>query len=111
MAEIGLAANEDAPWPVEPAGEYRWEALDSGTGAPVIGTVMAAAAGWCRPEDADDDRVPAPAEALRWIASADYLVISAGIQAADATATVNPGCCCELNEWHGWADPERRPAM
>lgn len=111
VVEIGIGEYEDAPWPVAPAGDYRWEVLDAGTDAAVIGTVLAAAADWCRPEDTADDLAPTPTEALRWVAEADYLVISAGIQAADGTAEVNPGCCCELNDWHGWGDPERRSEM
>lgn len=111
VVEIGLEANPDAPWPVEPVGEFRSEVLDSGTSAAVIGSVMAAAADWCRPEETDDGHMPTPAEALRWIADADYQVISGGVQASDDRATVDPGCCCELNDWRGWADPERRSAM
>ncbi|GAA1963082.1 hypothetical protein [Catenulispora subtropica] len=111
VVELGWTENEDAPWPVEPLGEYRWGPLDSTTTAAVIGTVMAATADWCRPDDSDYDSVPTAAEALRWIADSDYLVICAGVQASDGTTTVNPGCCCELNDWHGWADPRRRSAM
>ncbi|MEY9927854.1 hypothetical protein ABH926_002488 [Catenulispora sp. GP43] len=103
VVEIEPWADEsDAPWPIEKAEPYRWEVLDGSTPPATIGTVMAALAKWCRPEDADDDHEPTAAEALRWIAAADYLVLSAGIQAADSGTAVNPGCCVDLETWRDW---------
>ena len=65
---------------------------------------MAALAAWCRPEDVDADHEPTAVEALRWIAAADYLVLGAGIRAADGEAAVNPGCCADLEAWRAWPD-------
>lgn len=111
VVEMGLAEDEDAPWPVAEAGDYRWEVLDSRTPSAVIGTVLAAAAAWCRPDDLDEEHVPRPAEALGWIAASDYLVLNGGVQVLDGETRVNPGCCSEINDWHGWADPELRSEM
>jgi hypothetical protein len=105
VVEIVPGGADDALWPVAAADEYRWEVLNGETPANVIGTVMAALAVWCRPEDVDSDHEPTATEALGWIAASDYVVIAGGVQAADATATVRPGCCAELNDWRDWADP------
>ncbi|MFD0638403.1 hypothetical protein ACFQ9X_49450 [Catenulispora yoronensis] len=35
-------------------------------------------------------------------------MITAGVQASDGTTTIHPGCCCELNDWRGWSDPDLR---
>lgn len=94
----------DAPWPVEHAEPYRWEVLDGSTPPAMIGTVMAALAARCRPEDADEDHEPTAVEALGWIAAAQYPVVSAGIQATDGEAVVNPGCCADLEGWRDWPD-------
>ncbi|MEY9888261.1 hypothetical protein ABIA31_001901 [Catenulispora sp. MAP5-51] len=96
------ADEDDAPWPIEKAEPYRWEVLDGSTAPATIGTVMAALARWCRPEDAEEDFEPTAVEALRWIAEAEYLVLSAGIRAADAETAVNPGCCVDLENWRDW---------
>lgn len=98
------ADGDDAPWPVENAEPYRWEVLDGSTPPATIGTVMATLAAWCRPEDADEDHKPTAVEALRWIAAAEYLVLGAGIQAADGETAVNPGCCADLEGWRDWPD-------
>ncbi|NUP48558.1 MAG: hypothetical protein HOW97_14805 [Catenulispora sp.] len=111
VVEIVPIADGPAPWPVAEDGDHRWETLDARTAPAVIGTVLAAAAEWCRPEDLDEDHLPTPAEALGWIAASDYLVIGGGIQALDGQTRVDPGCCCEINDWHGWGDADRRSAM
>ncbi|ACU69827.1 conserved hypothetical protein [Catenulispora acidiphila DSM 44928] len=104
VVEIGPEAVEGAAWPVEFADNYRWETLNASTTPETIGTVMAALAEWCRPEDAEPDATPTATEALHWIAEADYLVIRAGIQLTDTTTgtTVNPGCCADLEDWRAW---------
>ena len=51
VVEIGPEAVEGAAWPVEFADTYRWEALNASTTPATVGTVMAALAEWCRPED------------------------------------------------------------
>lgn len=103
VVEIGPEAVEGAAWPVDFADTYRWEALNASTTPETIGTVMAALAEWCCPEDTELDTTPTATEALRWIAEADYLVIRAGIQLTDtdteAAPTVNPGCCADLEDW------------
>lgn len=98
------ADGDDAPWPIENSEPYRWDVLDGSTPPATIGTVMAALAEWCRPEELDIDYRPTAAEALRWIAAADYLVIKGGIRAADGRTTVNPGCCADLEDWRAWPD-------
>lgn len=104
VVEIGPEGVDGAPWPIETADDYRWTVLDGSTPPATIGTVMAALAEWCRPDEADIDETPSVREALCWIAESDYLVIRAGIQATDASTTVNPGCCADLEGWRTWPD-------
>ncbi|MEZ0115357.1 hypothetical protein ABH920_009392 [Catenulispora sp. EB89] len=93
---------DDAPWPIASTDTLHWDVLDGATAPATIGTVMAALAKWCRPEDADTE--PTATEALRWIATSDHLVIAGGIHAADAETAVHPGCCADLEGWRAWPD-------
>lgn len=118
VVEIEPWADEYTPWPIEKTEPLRWEVLNGSTASATIGTAMARLARWCQPEELDVDYEPTAAEALQWIAAADYLVISAGIQASDADpdadaaadadadpeTIVNPGCCADLEGWRAWPD-------
>lgn len=107
-----------ALWPVADLPPYGFLALSGRMSMPEVGTAMVILTD-CNSGDSDgdnrldgdrhleDDRPETdPAERVRRLIATDHLIARGGLRMRDAGTgvTVNPGCCCGLEDWNEWFD-------
>ncbi|MFI9237245.1 hypothetical protein [Streptomyces sp. NPDC053079] len=99
-----------ALWPVAALPPYGFLALSGRMSMPEVGTAMAILTDYNSGDSDDDhgleDDRPAsdPAERVRRLITTDHPIARGGVRLRDTGTgvTVNPGCCCGLEDWHEW---------
>ncbi|MFD6531254.1 hypothetical protein [Streptomyces sp. NPDC060184] len=93
-------------WPVADLPPYGFMALSGRMSSLEVGTALAVLAD-CNAR-ADDDDLPTAdaAEAVRGLLETDMVIAPGGLRVHDTRtdATVDPGCCCGLEDWRAWLD-------
>lgn len=103
VLETADAANA-VPWPVTALPPYTFLALSGRMPESDVGAAMALLTDWFATDPDDSGRVPDAAERVRRLIACDRVVASGGLRVRDAATgvTVNPGCCCGLEDWREW---------
>ncbi|MFJ6465723.1 hypothetical protein ACIQM0_32645 [Streptomyces sp. NPDC091387] len=103
VLETADAANP-VPWPVTALPPCTFLALSGHMPESDAGAAMALLTDWFATDPDDSGRVPDAAERVRRLIACDRVVASGGLRVRDAATgvTVNPGCCCGLEDWREW---------
>ncbi|MFD3450662.1 hypothetical protein ACFWVC_00570 [Streptomyces sp. NPDC058691] len=93
-------------WPVADLPPYQFMAL-SGSMSPLeVGSALAMLADYNSRTGDDDRPLTDASEAIRRLLETDKVIAPGGLRVHDTrtNVTVQPGCCCGLEDWREWLD-------
>ncbi|WP_104630327.1 hypothetical protein [Streptomyces sp. MH60] len=93
-------------WPVADLPSYQFMALSGGMSPLEVGSALAMLADYNSRTSEDDRPVTDASEAIRRLLETDKVIAPGGLRVHDTrtNATVQPGCCCGLEDWREWLD-------
>lgn len=93
-------------WPVADLPPYQFMALSSSMSPLEVGSALAMLADYNSRTGDDDRPLMDASEAIRRLLETDKVIAPGGLRVHDTrtNVTVQPGCCCGLEDWREWLD-------